>query len=102
MVRSDLVPLKAGQPKKLQLGCPSGSFFWNWSAAVAAHVQVMLLDTKLDAKKRETGAVFELYGQTGNGKGWASVALGCSATPTSSGKLVSRRVGYSWDPNQQN
>lgn len=92
--------LKAGQPVTVEFACPAGTYFWNWSAIVARHVQVTLRDTRLDKKKHEVAATFEYYAQTGNGPGRAQIYLGCSATPTSSGKLRIRRSGYGWNPHQ--
>lgn len=99
-VKTRVQSLKAGQPITRELACPSGTYFWNWSATVAKFVQVTLQDTRLDKKKHEVAATFEYYAQTGNGPGQAQIYLGCSSTPISSGKLKQRRLGYGWNPHQ--
>lgn len=100
-VMTSMQYLKAGQPVTRTFACPAGTYFWNWSAIVGQHVQVILRDTRLDKKKHEIAATFEYYAQTGNGTGRAQVFLGCSATPTSSGKLKIRRWGYGWNPPER-
>ena len=99
-VQTRVQTLRAGKPTRVELACPAGTYFWNWSATVAQFVQVSLVDTRLDRKRHEVAATFEYYAQTGNGPGLAQVYLGCSRTPISAGKLRLRRLAYGWNPHQ--
>ncbi|MFC3690799.1 hypothetical protein ACFOWB_01075 [Chenggangzhangella methanolivorans] len=93
--------LKMGQPMLADFSCPSGTYFWNWSAIVGKHVFVTLKSTKLDKKNREIGATFEYFAQSGNGSGKAKVYLACSKRSFSKGGLQHRRVGYGWNPHER-
>lgn len=92
--------LRQGQPVLAEFTCPTGTYFWNWSATVAPYVVVALRGTRLDENSHELAARFIFYAQTGNGRGRAQVYLACSDTPISTATIKLRRWGHGWNPHE--